>query len=115
MLELIDLHRRYGHVVALEGLSFSMDAGEMLGFVGPNGAGKTTAMRIVLGVLAPDSGEVRWQGRAMDLAVRRRFGYMPEERGLYPKRHSTPAPLRLERWTPRIRPRRSAAGSHSSA
>ncbi len=57
----------------------------MVGFVGPNGAGKTTAMRIALGVLQPDSGEVRWRGRKVDAAVRRRFGYMPEERGLYPK------------------------------
>ncbi len=57
----------------------------MVGFVGPNGAGKTTAMRIALGVLQPDSGEVRWRGAPVDAAVRRRFGYMPEERGLYPK------------------------------
>ena len=57
----------------------------MFGFVGPNGAGKTTAMRIVLGVLAADRGEVRWRGRAGDAATRARFGYMPEERGLYPK------------------------------
>src|SRR5215207_1292243 len=57
----------------------------MFGFVGPNGAGKTTAMRIALGVLEADRGEVRWQGRRVDAAARRRFGYMPEERGLYPK------------------------------
>jgi ABC-2 type transport system ATP-binding protein len=57
----------------------------MFGFVGPNGAGKTTTMRIVLGVLEPDAGEVRWRGRRVGLAERARFGYMPEERGLYPK------------------------------
>jgi ABC-2 type transport system ATP-binding protein len=57
----------------------------VFGFVGPNGAGKTTAMRIVLGVLAADAGVVRWRGRGVDGLVRRRFGYMPEERGLYPK------------------------------
>src|SRR4051794_19955610 len=57
----------------------------MVGFVGPNGAGKTTAMRIVLGVLEPDSGEVRWRGRPVTAAARARVGYMPEERGLYPK------------------------------
>src|SRR5213083_2286703 len=57
----------------------------MVGFVGPNGAGKTTAMRIALGVLEPDRGEVRWRGKPVDQSVRRRFGYMPEERGLYPK------------------------------
>jgi ABC-2 type transport system ATP-binding protein len=53
--------------------------------VGPNGAGKTTAMRIALGVLEPDGGAVRWKGRPLDAATRARFGYMPEERGLYPK------------------------------
>ena len=71
--------------MALDELSFSVPAGRMFGFVGPNGAGKTTAMRIVLGVLAPDAGEVHWQGRALDEQGRRGIGYMPEERGLYPK------------------------------
>ena len=85
MLELTDLRRRFGAVVALDGVSFSVAAGQMLGFVGPNGAGKTTLMRIVLGVLAPDAGEVRWRGEVVDLQTRSRFGYMPEERGLYPK------------------------------
>jgi ABC-2 type transport system ATP-binding protein len=85
VLELLDLSKRYGEVVALDGLSFEVDAGQVLGFVGPNGAGKTTAMRIVIGVLEPDSGEVRWRGAPIDERVRRRIGYMPEERGLYPK------------------------------
>ncbi len=57
----------------------------MTGFVGPNGAGKTSTMRIVLGVLGPDDGTVTWEGRPLDAAARRGFGYMPEERGLYPK------------------------------
>ena len=60
MLELRGLTRRYGEVVALDDLSFSVAEGQMFGFVGPNGAGKTTAMRIILGVLAPDAGQVRW-------------------------------------------------------
>jgi ABC-2 type transport system ATP-binding protein len=85
MLELDGLSRRYGEVVALDDVSFAVAAGEMVGFVGPNGAGKTTAMRIALGVLEPDGGEVRWRGRRVDAVMRRRFGYMPEERGLYPK------------------------------
>jgi ABC-2 type transport system ATP-binding protein len=85
VLELIDLRRSYGDVVALDGLSFVVEKGTMLGFVGPNGAGKTTAMRIVLGLLEQDGGEVRWNGAPVDENVRRRFGYMPEERGLYPK------------------------------
>ena len=85
MLELRGLSRRYGDVIALDDLSFTVREGQMFGFVGPNGAGKTTAMRIVLGVLEPDRGEVRWRGRPVDAETRRRFGYMPEERGLYPK------------------------------
>jgi ABC-2 type transport system ATP-binding protein len=84
-LQLIDLRRRFGDVVALDGLSFDVDEGSMVGFVGPNGAGKTTAMRIALGVLEADAGEVRWRGRLVDGTARRRFGYIPEERGLYPK------------------------------
>jgi ABC-2 type transport system ATP-binding protein len=85
VLELIDLKHSYGYVTALDGLSFAVQDGEMLGFVGPNGADKTTAMRVVLGLLDPSSGEVRWRGQAISDEVRRRFGYMPEERGLYPK------------------------------
>lgn len=85
MLELVGLSRRFGDVVALDGVSFPVPAGEIVGFVGPNGAGKTTAMRIVLGVLEPDAGEVHWRGAPVDPGVRRRFGYLPEERGLYPK------------------------------
>jgi ABC-2 type transport system ATP-binding protein len=85
LLELRDLARRYGDRVALDGVSFTVAPGQMFGFVGPNGAGKTTTMRIVLGVLEPDRGSVLWNGAPVDLAVRRRFGYMPEERGLYPK------------------------------
>ena len=57
----------------------------MFGFVGPNGAGKTTTMRIIMGVLAPDAGTVRWNGEPLRMDMRSRFGYMPEERGLYPK------------------------------
>ena len=85
MLELDDLTRRYGSVTALDGLSFAVGAGQVFGFVGANGAGKTTAMRIVMGVDRSDAGAVRWQGQPIDAAARRRFGYMPEERGLYPK------------------------------
>jgi ABC-2 type transport system ATP-binding protein len=85
VLALKDLSRRYGDTVALDGLSLTVPAGEVLGFVGPNGAGKTTAMRIALGVLAPDSGEVLWDGAPAGREQQCRFGYMPEERGLYPK------------------------------
>jgi ABC-2 type transport system ATP-binding protein len=85
VLELQGLSRRFGDVVALDDVSFSVPEGRMVGFVGPNGAGKTTAMRIMLGVLQADAGDVRWRGRPVDPEIRRRFGYMPEERGLYPK------------------------------
>jgi len=85
MLELRSLTRRYGSIVALDNLSLSVSPGQMYGFVGTNGAGKTTAMRIVLGVLSADSGEVLWNGEVLDAESRREFGYMPEERGLYPK------------------------------
>ncbi|HEX5938663.1 MAG TPA: ATP-binding cassette domain-containing protein [Actinomycetota bacterium] len=84
-LQLIDLRRRFGDVVALDGVSFDVDEGSVVGFVGPNGARKTTAMRIALGVLEADGGEVRWRGRAVDASARRWFGYIPEERGLSPK------------------------------
>ncbi len=84
-LELNGISKRYGETVAVRDLGFDVHAGELFGFVGRNGAGKTTTMRIVLGVLAADAGEVRWNGKPLDFAARRRFGYMPEERGLYPK------------------------------
>lgn len=84
-LELRGLTKRFDQVVALDDMSFDVQAGEIFGFVGSNGAGKTTAMRIALGVLSADAGVVRWDGRPVDLDVRRRIGYMPEERGLYPK------------------------------
>jgi ABC-2 type transport system ATP-binding protein len=83
-LEFDGLSRRYGDVVALDELSFSVPTGEVVGFLGPNGSGKTTTMRAVFGLVALDSGAVRWNGRPVDGTQRRRFGYMPEERGLYP-------------------------------
>ncbi|MFG2073654.1 ABC transporter ATP-binding protein [Nonomuraea maritima] len=92
MLEISDLRKRFAGgpeapegKVALDGISFTVRPGEMYGFVGANGAGKTTTMRIVMGVLQADSGEVRWQGRPLGYDDRKRFGYMPEERGLYQK------------------------------
>jgi ABC-2 type transport system ATP-binding protein len=84
-LEIDGVSKHYGDLVALEHLTFDVRAGELFGFVGRNGAGKTTTMRIVLGVLDADAGEVRWSGAPLDFATRRRIGYMPEERGLYPR------------------------------
>jgi ABC-2 type transport system ATP-binding protein len=113
-LQLVSVSKSYGSVRALVDLSLTVRAGEILGFVGANGAGKTTAMRIALGVLAADRGAVLWDGRPVDLDVRRRIGYMPEERGLYPRMkvgeqlaylarvHGLPADRAqrsVERWT----------------
>src|SRR4051812_13105883 len=85
MLELRSLPRRFGSVRALDDVGFTVRPGVLTGFIGANGAGKTTTMRIVVGVLAPDSGEVLWNGTQAGPAGHRRFRYMPEERGLYPK------------------------------
>ena len=85
MLEIVDLAKRYGPVTALDGASFIAAPGRIVGFLGPNGAGKTTTMRCVFGLARPDRGEVRWAGRTVDREARLRFGYMPEQRGLYPR------------------------------
>lgn len=85
MLELRDLNKTYGSVTALDGCSFEIKRGSLVGFLGPNGAGKTTAMRSVFGLVTPDSGSVSWDGRPITASERLRFGYMPEQRGLYPR------------------------------
>jgi ABC-2 type transport system ATP-binding protein len=84
VLEIRGLTKRFGDRVALDDLTMSVPPGEVVGLLGPNGSGKTTAMRIVFGVIDADRGEVRYRGRPVGPEVRRRFGYMPEERGLYP-------------------------------
>src|SRR5579863_7001365 len=84
MLQFDGLTRRFGAVVALDDLSFTVPSGQVFGFLGPNGAGKTTAMRAVFELIGLDAGVVRWEGVAVTSRDRRRFGYMPEERGLYP-------------------------------
>ena len=78
------LTRRFGSVVALDGLTFSVTSGQVVGFLGPNGAGKTTTMRALFGLVDLDAGTVTWNGTPVGQDERRRFGYMPEERGLYP-------------------------------
>ncbi len=85
MLQVTDLHKSFGEIHALQGCSFSVEKGAMLGFLGPNGAGKTTAMRSIFRLIKPDRGEVTWEGRPIDADDLLRFGYMPEQRGLYPK------------------------------
>lgn len=83
MLEIDDLHRAYGPVRALDGMTFDVPPGSVVGFLGPNGAGKTTTMRAIFGLTELDRGEVRFDGRPLDGPTRRSFGYLPEERGLY--------------------------------
>jgi ABC-2 type transport system ATP-binding protein len=85
MLEVDAVTRSYADTKAVDSVSFTVPTGAMVGFVGGNGAGKTTTMRMIMGILAPDSGTVRWRGTELDRAIRSRIGYMPEERGLYPK------------------------------
>jgi ABC-2 type transport system ATP-binding protein len=85
MLELDSVTRRFGDVVALDQASFRVVPGRLTGFVGANGAGKTTAMRIILGITRSDSGRTLWQGEPITAGVQARIGYIPEERGLYPK------------------------------
>ena len=85
MLTVDNLHKRFGQVTALDGLSFDAHHGRILGFLGPNGAGKTTAMRAMLGLVVPDAGSVRYAEAPVGPKERLRCGYMPEERGLYPK------------------------------
>ncbi|GAA2741380.1 ATP-binding cassette domain-containing protein [Terrabacter aerolatus] len=84
-IELRHLSRTFGDIRAVDDVSFTVSAGTLTGFVGGNGAGKTTTMRMVMGVLSPTGGEVLWDGRPITQLDRRTFGYMPEERGLYPK------------------------------
>jgi ABC-2 type transport system ATP-binding protein len=85
MLEIQDLSKRYGNVVALDGATFTVRPGRLVGFLGPNGAGKTTTMRCIFGLARPDRGTVHWNGKPIDREARLRFGYMPEQRGLYPR------------------------------
>ncbi len=84
LLHLEGLCRRFGAVTALDNLTFDVPSGQVVGFLGPNGAGKTTTMRAIFGLTDLDAGTITWKGSVVVQAQRRRFGYMPEERGLYP-------------------------------
>jgi ABC-2 type transport system ATP-binding protein len=77
------LRKEFGNVVAVRDVSFNIERGTTFGLIGPNGAGKTTTMRMILGVLTPDGGSIAWNDEPISGAMRRRFGYLPEERGLY--------------------------------
>ncbi|HSJ90588.1 MAG TPA: ATP-binding cassette domain-containing protein [Ilumatobacter sp.] len=82
-LRVVGLRHAFGERVVLDGVDLDVPPGRVVGLLGPNGAGKTTLMRIVFGVIDPNAGEVRWQGRPVAADDRRRWGYMPQERGLY--------------------------------
>ncbi len=84
-LVLDGLVKRFGAVTALDGISFQVPRGEVFGFLGANGAGKTTTMRIVLDILRPDAGTATWAGTPTTQVPRETWGYLPEERGLYPR------------------------------
>jgi ABC-2 type transport system ATP-binding protein len=83
VLQVDAAEKRFGALEALAGCTFTAAPGRITGFLGPNGAGKTTAMRAVFGLVELDAGEVTWRGQPITPAQRARFGYMPEERGLY--------------------------------
>ena len=85
MLVVDRVQRSFGPVTAVRNVSFQCERGGVIGLLGPNGAGKTTTMRMILGIYPPDSGSVTWSGKPIDRLVRKRFGYLPEERGLYAK------------------------------
>ena len=85
MLEVDNISKTFGDVRAVTELSFTARPGAVFGLLGPNGAGKTTSIRMILDIIVPDSGQVRWKGRVVDASIRKTFGYLPEERGLYPK------------------------------
>jgi ABC-2 type transport system ATP-binding protein len=85
LLEVQNISKSFGATKAVSDLSFTAKPGAVFGLLGPNGAGKTTTIRMVLDILQPDRGEVRWQGKIVDADIRRTFGYLPEERGLYPQ------------------------------
>ncbi|GAB2776067.1 ATP-binding cassette domain-containing protein [Nocardioides salsibiostraticola] len=85
MLSATGLTRKFGDTVVVDDVTFEVRPGRLTGFVGANGAGKTTTMRMLMGVLAPSGGEVQWNGVPITTDQRRDFGYMPEERGLYPR------------------------------
>lgn len=84
-LNLISVNKSFGTKCVIEDLNLTIPKGEVFGFLGPNGAGKTTTMRMILDIIRPDSGQITWQDKVVSLATARSLGYLPEERGLYPK------------------------------
>jgi ABC-2 type transport system ATP-binding protein len=84
-LQVQGISKTFGAFTAVRDVSFTAEEGQIFGFLGTNGAGKTTTMRIILDILRPDTGSVTWNGTPNTRVPRRAWGYLPEERGLYPK------------------------------
>ncbi len=84
-LKLDNIRKQYDAKVAVDNLSLEVPQGSIYGIIGPNGAGKTTTIRMIMNIIAPDSGEVTFDGRKIDESFKNRVGYLPEERGLYKK------------------------------
>lgn len=84
-LKLKNVTKRFGKFTAVDHLSLEIPENELFGFLGRNGAGKTTTFRMILGILDPNDGEITWNGRKIDYSLSPEIGYLPEERGLYPK------------------------------
>ena len=84
-LELHNISKAFRKVMAVDGLTLHVPRASMFGLLGANGAGKTTTLRMILNILSPDSGSITWDGEPIGSVARSRFGYLPEERGLYPK------------------------------
>ncbi len=113
MLQVEHVTRRFGDLIAVDDVSFTVAPGRITGFVGANGAGKTTTMRMIMGVLAPTWGQIRWRGHPITAQDRRCLGYMPEERGLYPKQKVLDQLAYLARLRGMSRARaRASAGEH---
>jgi len=85
VLEVQDVRKAYGPKIAVEGVSFSVEKGQVLGLLGPNGAGKTSLIRMIMDIIRPDSGEIKIFGETLSPELKHRLGYLPEERGLYQK------------------------------
>ncbi|WP_149095971.1 ABC transporter ATP-binding protein [Paenibacillus terrae] len=85
MLQLEQVVKQYGNHTAVNGISLDVSGGEIYGLLGGNGAGKTTTMRMVLGLIYPDGGSIQYEGKPYSKELQRTMGYLPEERGLYPK------------------------------
>lgn len=85
MIQIDKITKQYDELKAVDGVSFSIEQGDIYGLLGPNGAGKTTTIRMLMGILEPDDGQIVWQNTALTREGRSQFGYLPEERGLYQK------------------------------